>query len=290
MSGKWNMIVDVGRCNNCASCTLAVMDEHAGNDFPGYAAPQPGSGAAWIQISRKTRGEGEHIDVAYMPAMCNHCDNPPCAEDAGGAVVKRDDGIVLIDPVRARGRRDIVAKCPYGAINWNEELQLPQIWIFDAHLLDAGWPFPRCQHVCPTGAYRAIKVSDVEMQALARQQGLEVLRPELGTAPRVYYRNLHRVMKRFIAGTVHAVRHGIRDCLQGCAVSLQREGVEVARAISDCFGDFRLDGLPDETLLYELVLEHGGQQVRVPVESDVAGKSLGAIALAIPHPDDNVSM
>ena len=66
------------------------------------------------------------IDVAYVPTMCNHCDNAPCVAKGGGAVTKRDDGIVIIDPVKAKGRKDLVETCPYGHIWWNEELQVPQ--------------------------------------------------------------------------------------------------------------------------------------------------------------------
>jgi Fe-S-cluster-containing dehydrogenase component len=279
---KWNLIVDVAKCNNCASCALATMDEHAGNDFPGYAAPQPKQGVPWIAIQRKARGEGDHVDVAYMPTMCNHCDKPACAQGAGGAVIKRDDGIVLIDPVQAKGRRDLVDKCPYGAIHWNEELQLPQIWIFDAHLLDSGWAAPRCQQACPTGAYQALKVSDPQMQALAREQGLEVSRPEWGTAPRIYYKNLHRMQARFVAGSVVTLRGSTSDCLQGCKVALVRDGATVAQALTDWFGDFKFDGLPDEALDYELVLDRPGDDpVRLQVRTDLPGKSVGVITLQV---------
>ena len=48
--------------------------------------------------------------------MCNHCDDAPCVRAGGGAIRKRDDGIVVIDPVAARGRRDLIDSCPYGAI------------------------------------------------------------------------------------------------------------------------------------------------------------------------------
>ncbi len=98
---------------------------------------------------------------------------------------KRDDGIVIIDPEKSRGRRDLVDACPYGAIVWNEEREVPQAWIFDAHLLDAGWKEPRCAQACPTGALRAVKLDDDAMRAQARAESLEVLQPELGTRPRV---------------------------------------------------------------------------------------------------------
>lgn len=277
---KWNLIVDVAKCNNCANCSLATMDEHSGNDFPGYAAPQPKPAVPWIDIRRQVRGAGDQIDVAYMPTMCNHCDKPACAQGAEGAVIKRDDGIVLIDPVKARGRRDLVDKCPYGAIHWNEELQLPQIWIFDAHLLDSGWSVPRCQQACPTGAFQALKVSDSQMQALAREQGLEVSKPDAGTAPRIYYKNLHRMQARFVSGSVVLVSGGTPDCLQGCQVSLHRDGAPVARGVTDWFGDFKFDALPDEALDYELVLELAGHDpVRLKVRTNLPGQSVGVIAL-----------
>ena len=121
------------------------------------------------------------IDIAYVPTMCNHCDDAPCVAKGGGAIKKRDDGIVLIDPDKAKGRKDLVDACPYGHIWWNEEHQVPQAWNFDAHLIDQGWQQTRGHQSCPTGAMRAIKVEDEEMARMAREEGLEVMRPELGT-------------------------------------------------------------------------------------------------------------
>ena len=119
---KWNLIVDVAECTNCNLCTLAAMDEYVGNEFPGYSAPMPKHGHKWIDILQKERGQLPMIDIAYVPTMCNHCDNAPCVAKGGGAVTKRADGIVLIDPVKAKGRKDLVDACPYGHIWWNEEL------------------------------------------------------------------------------------------------------------------------------------------------------------------------
>ena len=147
--------------------------------------------------------------------MCNHCDNAPCVAKGGGAVSKRADGIVLIDPVKAKGRKDLVEACPYGHIWWNEELSLPQAWTFDAHLIDQGWKQTRGQQSCPTGAMRAICVDDDAMAKLAAEQGLETIKPELGTKPRVYYKNLWRYSTCFIAGSVSAQADGVVDCVEG---------------------------------------------------------------------------
>ena len=152
---KWNLIVDVPLCENCNNCVLATKDELVGNDFPGYTAPHAAQGPGVMQILRKVRGSMPMVDTAYLPVMCNHCDDAALHEgDSSGAISKRDDGIVIIDPVKAKGRQDLVAACPYGAIVWNEAEQVPQNWFFDAHLLDAGWTAPRCESVCPTRCSR----------------------------------------------------------------------------------------------------------------------------------------
>ncbi|MBI2318200.1 MAG: oxidoreductase, partial [Betaproteobacteria bacterium] len=160
---KWNLIIDVAKCTNCNNCFLTNRDEHVDNDFPGYAAPQPRLGHRWIDIRRKERGRAPMIDVAYLPTMCNHCDNAPCVKASkDGAVYQRPDGIVIIDPQRARGNKEIVKSCPYRSIWWNEEHEVAQKWIFDAHLLDQGWKEPRGAQACPTGAMRSLKVEDDE--------------------------------------------------------------------------------------------------------------------------------
>jgi Fe-S-cluster-containing dehydrogenase component len=255
---KWNLIVDVAKCENCHNCTLATKDEHVGNDFHGYAAPQPLHGHEWIKIQRRVRGEGSMVDTAYLPTMCNHCDDAPCLKAGGsdGAVRKRDDGIIIIDPQKAKGRRELVDSCPYGAIWWNDELKLPQIWIFDAHLLDEGWKEPRCQQSCPTGVYRALKVEDGEMQELARRENLEVLRPDLGTKPRVYYRNLHRYAKNFLAGSVAADVDGVEECVVDARVALHQGGRVVAETVTNAFGDFKFDSLDGKGEKYRVEITH----------------------------------
>ena len=156
---KWNLIVDVGRCHNSNNCFLSVADEYQGNDHPGYAAEMPKHGHKWIHALRKERGQAPVVDVAYLPTMCQHCDDAPCIKSAkNDAVTKRDDGIVIIDPEKSKGQRHLVDACPYGSIWWNEEKEIPQHWPFDAHLLDRGWKEPRCTQACPTQALRALSL------------------------------------------------------------------------------------------------------------------------------------
>jgi Fe-S-cluster-containing dehydrogenase component len=275
---KWNLIIDVAECTNCNLCTLATMDEYVGNDWPGYAAPMPRHGHKWINILQKERGQAPMIDIAYVPTLCNHCDDAPCIKAAkDGAISKRDDGIVLIDPVKAKGQRQLVDACPYGHIWWNEELDLPQAWPFDAHLIDAGWQQTRGQQSCPTGAMKAIKVEDAEMTRIARDQGLETIRPELGTRPRVYYRNLWRYATCFIGGAVSAEQNGVVDCVEGATVRLIKDGRVVAETTSDNYGDFKFDRLAEDSGAYTVEVEAAGRPKRTVEAKLGASINLGEI-------------
>lgn len=249
---KWHLIIDIEKCEDCNNCFMACKDEHVDNDWPSYSLPQPRHGHRWINILRKERGQYPLIDVAYRPTPCMHCDNAPCIEAAHGAISKRPDGIVLIDPQKAKGQKDLVKTCPYGAIWWNEELEVPQKCTFCAHLIDQGWKQPRCVQVCPTGALRVEHIEDVQMDNLVQAEKLETLHPEYKTSPNVYYKNMYRYLKCFIAGSVAIEDKGIVDCAEGSTVKLFRGEDKIAEGVTDNFGDFKLDGLAENSGSYHL--------------------------------------
>lgn len=241
---KWNLIIDVASCSNCHNCTVATKDEYVGNAFPGYSLEQPERGHEWMSIDRYVRGNGSMVDVSYVPKTCNHCDNAPCIDAGNGAVTKREDGIVIIDPVKAKGRKDLLTACPYDAIWWNEELQVAQHWPFDAHLLDNGWTKPRCVQACPTGAMRSVKLSDEEMAIIVEKEGLQVLKPEEQTRPRVYYSGLEVVTRNFLGGNVATVVNGQVVNIEDALIELECEGLSgPLQTHTDGYGDFKFDGL-----------------------------------------------
>jgi Fe-S-cluster-containing dehydrogenase component len=267
---KWNLVVDVDNCTNCNMCVLAVADEYVDNDWPGYSAAMPKHGHRWINIERKERGMAPMVDVAFVPTMCQHCDDAPCIKAAkNGAVTKREDGIVLIDPIKAKGQKQIVDACPYGAVWWNEEKQIPQAWTFDAHLLDQGWKEPRAAQVCPTAAIRSFKIEDGEMARLVKDEALSVLHPEHGTKPRVWYKNLHRYTEAFVGGTVARQVDGLTDCVEGVKVRLTKDGRTVAETVSDAFGDFKIDRLPVDSGAYRLEVSGASKPIDVTVGESV---------------------
>lgn len=250
---KWNLVIDVAKCFGCNACAVACHDEYHGNEFPGYAAEMPKHGQRWIDIIQREKGQVPMVEVAYLPVTCNHCDDAPCIKAArDGAIAKRADGIVIIDPVKAKGQRQLVDACPYGAIHWNEEKQLPQAWPFDAQLLDQGWGRTRGSQVCPTQAMRTVLADDDEMRDIVQREKLEVLHPEYETRPRVYYKNLDRFLKAFVGGSLAGEVGGVTECIEGARVTLQREGRKIAETRSDAYGDFKFRGLEENSGAYRI--------------------------------------
>jgi Fe-S-cluster-containing dehydrogenase component len=272
---KWNLIIDVEKCEDCNNCFLSCKDEHVDNDWPGYAVSQPRHGHRWINILRKERGQFPLIDVAYRPTPCMHCDDAPCMKAAkDGAIYKREDGIVIIDPAKAKGQKDLVKACPYGAIWWNEEKDVPQKCTFCAHLLDEGWREPRCVQSCPTGALRALKVEDDEMKHIVNSEELTCLHPEYGTEPRVYYKNLYRFAQCFIGGSVALEKDEVTDCAAGARVTLMQGSKKIQGTVADTFGDFKFDGLEENSGKYTLTIKYEDYEEKV-VEVELK-KSLSA--------------
>jgi Fe-S-cluster-containing dehydrogenase component len=277
---KWALIIDIEKCEDCNNCFLACKDEHVGNDWKGYTQSQPLHGHRWINIFRKERGQYPLIDVAYLPVPCMHCDNAPCIKAAkDNAVTKREDGIVMIDPEKAVGQKELIKACPYDAIWWNDEKNVPQKCTFCTHLIDDGWEKPRCVQACPTGALKAIKADETEIANLIKTENLETLKTGLNSQPRVYYKNLFRYEKCFISGSVAFDNDGNVDCAEGAEVILLKDSEKIAEIKTDNFGDFKFDGLKENSGAYKLEISFKGHMNKsLDVELDKS-LSLGTISL-----------
>jgi len=275
---KWNLIIDVAKCHDCNNCFLSCKDEYVDNDFQPYSVAQPWHGHRWMNIMRKERGQYPKVDVSYLPVPCMHCDDAPCIEQAkGGAVSKREDGIVLIDPEKAKGQKDLVDACPYGAIWWNADKAVPQKCTFCIHLLEEGWDKPRCVQACPTDAMEVAYEEDAAMQKRVKPENLEVYKPDLKTEPRVYYKNLYRYTHCFIAGSV--ALQDKDECADGARVTLSKGAEAVETVEANNYGDFKFDNLGEKSGKYSLEIEYPGykkQQVSVDLKTSI---NLGTIFL-----------
>lgn len=272
---RYGMVIDIYKCCGCYNCFLACRDEFCGNEYPGYAAAQPPEGQFWIRVHEQERGKYPKVKVAYTPVICMQCEDAPCIKASqNGAVRRRPDGIVIIDPVKAKGQKQIVTACPYRVIEWNEEKQLPQKCILCAHMLDKGEKELRCVEVCPTEAlvFGDLDDPNSKVSQLIASGTTEALHPEFGLKEKVVYTNLP---KRFVAGTV---LYGDKDeCAEGAMVTLTGNG-KAKTTKTNFFGDFEFEGLPADTE-YTVKIEAKGykpQERKALTKIDVY---LGEIAL-----------
>jgi Fe-S-cluster-containing dehydrogenase component len=273
---RLSLLIDVTKCSGCYNCFLACRDEYYGNDYSPYSAPQPLDGQFWMQINEVERGSYPKPKVDYIPIPCMHCETAPCVDAAlDEAVYRRDDGIVLIDPQKAKGQKEIVASCPYRVVFWNAELQIPQKCTLCAHRLDEGVKEPRCVEACPTGAlvYGDLDDPDSEIAKLSAALSVENYHPEYETAPLVKYTG---IPKRFVAGEV--VRRDMPgECAEGVLIALEGDGVKLETR-SDSYGDFEFEGL-EKNMAYRVRIELDGyapQVLDVFTQTDV---NLGEIVL-----------
>ncbi len=266
---QWYLVIDVRWCHDCNNCFMSCKDEFVDNEWPGYTNAQPRHGHRWMNIERRERGRYSRNDYVYLPMPCQHCENAPCIEAGKGAVTRREDGIVMIDMEKAKGNKELLKACPYGAIYYNEEADVPQKCTMCAHLLDdPDWVpgIPRCAHSCPTKAIKAYHLEPEEMEAMVKEEGLEVYKPELGTKPHVYYKNLHRFTRNFVAAGV--LVEG--DCFEGAVVELCKDGQVIETQKTNFFGDFKFDGLEDGK--YVIKIDADGRKKEL--EAQIAGQSL----------------
>lgn len=251
---RYGMVIDITKCTGCYNCFLACRDEYCGNDYPPYSLAQPMTGHFWRRIIERERGKYPKVKVAYTPLQCMHCDDALCLKVShDGAIYKRADGIVIIDPKKAQGQKNLISACPYRVIYWNEEKQVPQKCTMCAHLLDAGWKEPRCVEACPTAALVFGDLDDPksEVSRLVASGKVEVLHPEYEMKEKVCYIGLP---KRFIAGSV--VFGDKDECAENVAVTLLGDG-ENKTVKTNNYGDFEFEGLREDKE-YKVKLEHPG--------------------------------
>ncbi len=283
---RYGMVIDVTRCTGCYNCFIACKDEFWGNDYPPYSRAQPDHGHYWIRVAQKERKFPQIVvRTDYVPIPCMQCRDPPCVKAAkDGAVYVREDGIVIIDPEKSKGQRQIVDSCPYGAIFWNEELQIPQKCTFCAHLLDQGWKVPRCVEACPADAMFFGDLDDPNSEVSRLWGRAEAMSPEqakgdlLSPSGDRYGASVRYIglPKPIIGASV--VLGDTGECAEGVKVSVLDGDRVVASSRTNAFGDVMIEGL-DFNKKYRVRFELEGYQakeVEVTTSGDV---NLGEVRL-----------
>jgi len=277
--GKKVFLIDVARCNGCYCCQIACKDEHVANDWSPYAKPQPDTGQFWCRLHEYVRGTVPKVKMHYLPVTCQHCENAPClaACPVQGALYRRADGLLIVDPEKCTGCRKCLLSCPYDALFFNEDLNIVQKCTGCAHLLDDGWTVPRCVDVCPTGAMKFADEEELQEQIeKAKAQGtLSQLQGAEATRPRVYYTN---IPKRFIGGLTYDPVE--KEIIKGATCTLiDTASGEQKTTTTDGFGDFWFEHL-DEGRTFTLTIQAAGFQTKTYEGLDTTTDiNLGEIAL-----------
>lgn len=257
--GKKAFLVDVAYCNGCHNCQVACKDEHCGADWSPYAKAQPETGQFWCKVEEQVHGSGQKVNITYLPVM--GAQDEAVRAFAPEACMDREDGLVVLDPAKCEGRRDIAEK--FEGVFWNEELNVCQGCTGCAHLLDDGWDEPRCVDACATGALRFVDEADIPAEA-----------ERLAPASKVYYLNLP---KRWVAGEVYD--EPADEVAIGVCVNLRRDGEVVASTQTDEFGDFWFRQVEAASYTVEVVAPEGYIPRTVAANALDADVNVGAIAL-----------
>ncbi len=243
---RYGIAINSKRCMACYACFMACKDEHCGWDTT-VSKAQPELGQYWMNIVEWERGDNERrIKTATVPTPCSHCQDPACAKAAqNGAVYKRPDGIVIIDPEKAKGQKQIVDACPIHAIYWNEALQLPQKCTMCAHLLDdPNYPGkePRCVEACPNQAlvFGDLDDPDSEVSRVIAANKVTQLAGLEGRETNVVHLN---VPSAFLAGTVFYPAEEEEVCI-GAHVKAVCEDGTVYEMDTNWAGDWEFEDLP----------------------------------------------
>lgn len=259
--GKKVFLIDVDYCNGCHNCQVACKDEHCGASWLPYAQVQPMTGQFWCKVEEKVRGSVPKVKISYIPHM--DAQDDAVATMAGDCLMQREDGLVVIDPAKASGRKDLA---DLEGVFWNAGLEIPQGCTGCAHLLDDGWTVPRCVDACATGA---LKFGDEEEFA---DQLKDATRLTPGS--HVYYLNYP---KRFIAGEIYDEDED--EVLIGFSVELLREGSVVATTESDEFGDWWFKQVEAGRYQVRFVTPEGYYERTIDVDATDEDVNIGSIPL-----------
>jgi hypothetical protein len=96
----------------------------------------------------------------------------------------------------------------------------------------------------------------------------------------VHYKNLYRFTHEFVGGTIIRTVDGITDCVANAKIMLQHAGSVVGEAVTDAYGEFKIDRIKPNSGRYEVIVEVDGQESkRLDVEF-AKSVYLGRIELA----------
>ncbi len=211
----WGFVVDTRKCIGCGACVRACKHE---NDVPW----EPEYNRTWVERYVVTEDDRVFVDspnagrdgfaadylnqkykdlnirkAFFTPKLCNQCDKPACVQVCPVAATYRTpDGVILIDQNKCIGCRYCIQACPYGARYFKHSMGVVDKCTWCYHRITKGLP-PVCVEVCPRGArkFGDMRDPDSVVRQMLRDENVHVLKPDLGTKPKVFYLGLEQEVK-----------------------------------------------------------------------------------------------
>jgi Fe-S-cluster-containing dehydrogenase component len=139
---KRALIIEEFACWGCMACELACKQEFNPVDAE--------NGIKYLSVW----GDGPKLmngklDFMWRVNVCKHCDDPPCAQVCPvEAIMKREDGIVILDSEKCTGCQLCIDECPYHAISFDDEKKTAAKCNLCHHRVDKGL-YPACaDNIC----------------------------------------------------------------------------------------------------------------------------------------------
>ena len=203
----WGMIIDIDKCIGCGNCVRACKAENNVLNTEGHFR-------TWVERYQVPVDDLDHpivdspnggydgfpelepaapnIKSFFVPKLCNHCVDSPCVQVCPvGATFESPDGVVLVDKTYCIGCRYCVQACPYGCRYIDERTNTVDKCDLCYHRITKGLTTACCES-CPTGARQLVDLKNPKdpVHAFLKDNAVHVLKPQMATGAKVYYRAL----------------------------------------------------------------------------------------------------